>query len=274
MFRQFLILSLLLINMQIIVGFHKQIRVLNQISKSNNNKIVSPNKLSMNIGIIQSTAAVPAMYALMSINEYVTHRWYQHEEFNKNKFLLNIAKSLNGGIYKFKGGGHVEHHAETLDDMSLKQDEVWKKSSAAVLLDNDKFRGTAFHWKVTFLMGLQMLITGIPVFKYILGFSVFSTISMIIPSLLLHALVWNALHPHMHGLPDVNIFEGAPSRILKKFRSSMIFKYLYQNHEGHHVLGGQANYNVCCPLFDHVLGTYREESLWRPKVKLVKQNSM
>ena len=29
-------------------------------------------------------------------------------------------------MIKLKGGGHVEHHAETYDDMSLKKDERWR----------------------------------------------------------------------------------------------------------------------------------------------------
>ena len=32
---------------------------------------------------------------------------------------------------KVKGGGHVEHHAETYDDMSLKTDEKWMNTPAA-----------------------------------------------------------------------------------------------------------------------------------------------
>lgn len=39
-----------------------------------------------------------------------------------------------------------------------------------------------------------------------------------------------------------------------------------QNHEGHHVIGGQGNYNVACPLTDHLVGTYVKEASWRPRV--------
>jgi len=35
------------------------------------------------------------------------------------------------------------------------------------------------------------------------------------------------------------------------------------------VLGGVANYNVCCPGADHVFGTYVKEAVWRPKMKAV-----
>lgn len=79
---------------------------------------------------------------------------------------------------------------------------------------------------------------------------------------------------------------------LAGFWNSKVFKFLYQNHEGHHVLGGLANYNVCCPgktLFlylslspsfliflshlylgtDHLVGSYVPERLWRSKMKPV-----
>ena len=83
--------------------------------------------------------AAPAMYSLMSINEYITHRWYQHAEISKAGWW----KALR--LPKIKGGGHVEHHAETLDDMSLKiKDDKWMETPAAKMLNSDKYRGTAF----------------------------------------------------------------------------------------------------------------------------------
>lgn len=156
--------------------------------------------------------AVPVMYILMSVNEYITHRYYQHAEFNKNTFLqkitcfvMNIEKAP-----KVKGGGHgtylkhqqllyylhlyntfiaVEHHAETYDDMTLKSDEKWKNSPAAKSLDSDEYRGTAFTWKVLGLMTLQMLPTALPVFMT-MGFSFIQTMLMLMPSMLLHGLIF------------------------------------------------------------------------------------
>ena len=37
---------------------------------------------------------------------------------------------------------------------------------------------------------------------------------------------------------------GAPSRPLEGLRNTAYFKYIYENHQGHHVLGGQCNYNA------------------------------
>ena len=103
-------------------------------------------------GAVKWVLAAPVMYALMSVNEYATHRWYQHEEFNRDhtfqRFCQRIAaffakrplflKDGRRNMIKLKGGGHVEHHAETYDDMSLKKDPRWRRTPAAASLDSDR----------------------------------------------------------------------------------------------------------------------------------------
>jgi len=234
------------------------------------------------VGTIGRLSALPALYALMSVNEYATHRWYQHEEFNKDhafqRFCQRVAYYvrrrpllLAGGrrnFIKIRGGGHVEHHAETYDDMSLKKDPRWRATKAAASLDSDVFRGTAFSWSVTGLMTIQMLPTTLPVFA-LLGFSLLQTFAVLLPGMLVHALVWNMLHPPMHGLGDVPFSYGAPSRPLAWLRDTPYFRYIYENHMGHHVLGGQANYNVCCPGTDHLLGTNVHTSVWTKRMRAV-----
>merc|ERR1719258_196285 len=68
--------------------------------------------------------AAPTMYAIVSFNEYVTHRYYQHAEFNKTDWMKKLVCLMTGKkeAPRCDGGGHIEHHAETLDDMSLKTD--------------------------------------------------------------------------------------------------------------------------------------------------------
>ena len=68
--------------------------------------------------VIRNAAALPAMYAMMSANEYMTHRYFQHLEFNRPESLLwlkSIIAKVTGDETppKLKGDGHVEHHAET-----------------------------------------------------------------------------------------------------------------------------------------------------------------
>merc|ERR1719316_1277560 len=130
-------------------------------------------------------------------------------------------------VIKIKGGGHVEHHAETYDDMSLKKDPRWRRTPAAASLDSDRFRGTAFTWFVTFLMTIQMLPTTLPVFICGLGFTLAETFAVLLPGMLVHALVWNMLHPPMHGLPSVPTSVGAPSFVLKFLLHTPYFKYIY-----------------------------------------------
>ena len=175
------------------------------------------------VGTLSKLAAVPVMYALMSVNEYATHRWYQHEEFNRDhgfqRFCQRVANFLRRrpltlpdgrrNMIKVKGGGHVEHHAETYDDMSLKKDPRWRKTKAAASLDSDEFRGTAFSWAVTGLMTVQMLPTALPTFA-LMGFSLLQSFAVLLPGMMVHALVWNMLHPPMHGLPAVTSRYGAP----------------------------------------------------------------
>ena len=212
------------------------------------------------ISISKSAATLPLIYMLMSFNEYITHRFYQHAEINK------IAKVF-GLNFKIRGGGHVEHHAETRDDMSLKTDEeAWRKTAAFTVLSEDKYRGTAFSWKVFGLMTLQMAVSTIPIFKYALGFSLPVTMLILMPAMLVHGSVWNTLHPAMHGLPDNNLAEGPPSNLFAKFRNSAYFKYIELNHIGHHIM--PCNYNVCCPGTDFLFGTHVAESIWRKKQRI------
>jgi hypothetical protein len=53
---------------------------------------------------------------------------------------------------KVTGGGHIEHHAETLDDMSIKTDDKWLASVPAKMLETSTYRGTAFEYDITRLM--------------------------------------------------------------------------------------------------------------------------
>jgi hypothetical protein len=215
--------------------------------------------------------AAPTMYALVSFNEYCTHRWYQHAEFNKTDWMKNLYCKLTGADVapKCDGGGHIEHHAETLDDMSLKTDPKWLKSEPAAMLENSKYRGTAFEYDVTGMMVVQMIPTSVPLLL-LMGFSIPSIVGLILGAVVAHALVWNSLHPAMHGMEDVPLSEGLnfPLAVGRALRKTPYYDWLYKNHMGHHVMSGRMNYNVCCPGFDHVLGTYSPETEWRPKARM------
>ena len=230
--------------------------------------------------IVRDIAVVPTMYALMSANEYMTHRYFQHLEFNRPESLLwlksIIAKVTADPVApKVPGDGHVEHHAETYDDMSLKNDEKWRANSVAKSLDDDAFRGTAFHWSATAIMTVQMMPSVLPTYA-LMGWSLPESMAILLPCMLLHAVVWNAVHPPMHGLPPVPLSAGfgtasfsAGPEFSEWIVESAYGRYIYENHMGHHVLGGQCNYNVCCPLTDHLLGTYVVPEVWSKRMRAV-----
>ena len=50
---------------------------------------------------VAAVAAAPIMYGLMSINEYMTHRWYQHAEISKVGWwkALRMPKVKGGGMW-------------------------------------------------------------------------------------------------------------------------------------------------------------------------------
>ena len=214
------------------------------------------------------------MYALMSLNEYATHRYFQHLEFNKPGTMQGLKdawKSITSTEEdpKMSGDGHVEHHAETYDDMSLKNDERWLRTPASKSLDDDDWRGTAFHWKATGIMTMQMAPSVFPTYA-LMGWTPLETFAILIPCMLVHAAIWNAIHPPMHGLPPVTADAGVPSSLLAEpLCETAYWRFIYENHMGHHVLGGQANYNVCCPMADHLLGTYVPASEWSAKMRAI-----
>merc|ERR1711966_641936 len=199
----------------------------------------------MDMGVVNTLAGFPLMYALMSANEYVTHRYYQHNDVGKLEVYQTLRKMDK--IPKLDGGGHIEHHAETYDDMSLKTDNpVWMASAPAQRMVGNKYRGTAFTWGVTRDMCLQCVPTVFPAF-WLLGWSIPATLAL--------------------GLPDVPAKEGLPSSWLAGLRGSPVFEYLRLNHVGHHVASGKVNYNVCCPGMDHLVGTYMPVEEWKPLVR-------
>ena len=144
------------------------------------------NELSLAATVVRDIAAVPTMYCLMSLNEYMTHRYFQHLEFNRPeslpwvKSIVARASGVPAAEQRVPGDGHVEHHAETYDDMSLKNDERWRANKAAKSLDDDVYRGTAFHWSATLIMTLQMLPSVLPTYA-LMGWSLPETMAILRP---------------------------------------------------------------------------------------------
>jgi len=196
---------------------------------------------------LRGVVGLAGLYAIMSFNEYVVHRYYQHLGINKNPIYRFLRTKC--GFPLVASSGHVEHHKETLDDMTLDR-------RPSVKLDADPFRGTAFSCDVSAMMTGQIAVQSYP-FLWLCGWSFKASTIALFAAMLLHAAVWQTLHPAMHELPDPPLTYGVPGWSLKFLRSSGYFKFLYMNHEGHHrAPGAHGNYNVCFPLADHLFGTY------------------
>lgn len=195
----------------------------------------------------QAAVGLAGLYVIMSVNEYVVHRYYQHIGINKTALFRWMKKTFK--LSPLKSSGHVEHHKETKDDMSLdrRQDPI---------LDSDLYRGTAFSWSISGIMTFEIAIQSYP-WLWLCGWSFQASTIALFAGIFLHAAIWQTLHPHMHDLPDPRLVDGVPGWSMAALRSTGFFRYLHHNHEGHHrAFGAHGNYNVCCPLADHMFGTY------------------
>lgn len=198
--------------------------------------------------VAQAVLGLVALYAIMSTSEYIYHRFFQHLGINRLDITRALRAPLSLGVYP--GDGHVEHHRETRNDMSLDYE-----SGKEAVLDVDAYRNTSFPWDATFKMTLGVVVLAYPTLSFI-GWSGYVIFPAIFSAMFTHALMWNAIHPNMHGLPDVPASVGAPSSWLARFRNSAAFRFLRMNHEGHHrAQGAHGNYNVCCPGMDYFAGT-------------------
>jgi len=196
---------------------------------------------------LQFVVGAAGLYAIMSLNEYCVHRYYQHLGINKTALMRWMRNKMN--FKAMKTSGHVEHHKETLDDMSLDM-------RPDPILDSDPFRGTAFSWSVSAMMTFEIALQSYP-WLWLCGWSFKASTIALLAGIFLHAAVWQTLHPNMHELPDPPISYGVPGWSMKFLRKTGYFKFLWMNHEGHHrAPGAHGNYNVCFPLADHLFGTY------------------
>ena len=122
--------------------------------------------------------------------------------------------------------------------MSLRNDAEWKETHQSKYLDNDDDRGTSITWATTVKLLVVMLPYQSLIFVFLLKYTFIASFYILLGALVFHGLVWNALHPSMHGLPDIPITTGAPSIVLKWLNNSSLFQYLYKYHELHHTEGG------------------------------------
>ena len=105
--------------------------------------------------------------------EYIYHRYFQHLGLNKlgpapwlfcGACFLPQVRTVRStlSLSTFQGDGHVEHHRETLDDMTLDV-ELGREQ----VLDEDPFRGTSFPWEGSLKMYVGVMALAYPTLSFI-----------------------------------------------------------------------------------------------------------
>jgi hypothetical protein len=77
--------------------------------------------------VISATAvrwilAAPTMYAIVSFNEYVTHRYYQHAEFNKTDWMKKLACLVTHRAPRRDAGRYVPEDRPQVAPVRPRQD--------------------------------------------------------------------------------------------------------------------------------------------------------
>jgi len=197
-------------------------------------------------------AGVLLIYVVISYTEYAYHRYVQHLDLNRVG-LFQLARQILG-IPAVKSDFHVLHHRETLDDMSIDAmpKEAWPDATV--------HRGTAATWLSFIKMSCIVMFPTYPLLCF-LGWPAPIAVGAVLAATLLHLMAYNALHPQLHNLPNVSMLQGPPSLVLGDFQNSAFAQYLTTYHVLHHRSNARKNFNVCCPLIDHLLGTHMDAGL-------------
>lgn len=158
-------------------------------------------------------------YIALSLIEYMAHRFPMHN--------ARLARSPLGRLF-FKDAfeSHTKlHHGRFYRNFQNDSDPAAK----FVSLELDP----GYMLKLTSVIWIPLLVISLT------GGLVF------IISVFIHGLIWTTIHREMHEP------EG------RWFSSFKLYKYWCQYHKIHHEHPGR-NYNVVCPLMDHIFRTHRK----------------
>jgi hypothetical protein len=155
---------------------------------------------------------------------------------------------------------HIKHHKETRLDQTL-PDNYIEEGLVFNLFDIDMIYLFLF-----IIIGSYIFWLYFPNFKK--SFSMIFTLSFSVILLIIYFWAWSSIHSHYHSRyiecnkklknnPDITIYSLLPNFIPNE--SSSIYKYLFWYHTLHHLNKGvdKGNYNIICPLFDHIFGFYK-----------------
>lgn len=190
------------------------------------------------------------IYCVISYFEWFLHHYVMHS----NGFAKPIMD-----YYKLKNS-HLDHHIECKLDQSLPDDFIEEgivfnmKDGENIALCILLFMSAYVYWQF------------FPRFKQ--SFSLSFVFGFIFLISVLYFYIWSSIHSHYHNRyveanqplknnPQLTIY--SPYRFFIPNDSSFLYKYLYKYHTLHHLNKGQVkcNYNIICPMFDYLFGTYK-----------------
>lgn len=198
--------------------------------------------------LIDSVLYILILYFIFSFTEYTVHKYFMHSSYKT-----------------FISDGHWNHHKHVLDDMNLKQSDLYNSNE-------NKFLGLYFVWSysvIVFLVGLAEGLILRVLLNYIgISISIFWVFVWVLFFSIYQSSFWNTVHPDIHGIREpLEWSEGIPgssfwvllfsSFIIDREKGVTLYDWFKSNHTMHHLRKGvtKGNYNVTLPGADWILGT-------------------
>jgi hypothetical protein len=192
------------------------------------------------------------IYIIISLAEWLSHYYLMHY----NGFLKNVLQFFNCKI----DNTHIDHHKETLLDLSLPDDYTEEG------LIFNLFEPKVIFLIISLFVCMWLFWLYFPEFKK--HFSLIFVLCFSIIIINVYVNVWSSIHSNYHkryievNKPLKNNSTTTIYSLLPYFtpnESSPIYKYLLWYHAIHHYNKGEnkGNYGIIFPLVDFIFGTYK-----------------
>jgi len=172
-------------------------------------------------------------------------------EWNIHYYIMHFNEPVKPVLEYLKiDKGNINHHKDTKLDQSLQHD--YKEGSLVF-----NFTDVRIYFVLFFIVLLGFLF-----WRYFPGFKKYSlTYILIFVSFVyfLYFYIWNSFHTHYHKKYVENDY--IPVKNFIPDEENGLYKYLLWYHTLHHLNKGdcKCNYNIVCPLFDFIFGTYKSK---------------
>lgn len=194
------------------------------------------------------------MYIIISFIEWFLHHYFMHA----NGSLESILKTFNINIKN----SHIDHHKETRIDQSVPHN-CTEEGLVFDIMNNEILIILLLILLSSYLFWLLF-----PNFKKSFSLLFILIITFIIS--ISYTYIWNSIHTtyHKHYINinkplknNSNMTIYSPLHFFIPDQKSNIYKYLYWYHTLHHLNKSKekCNYNIICPLFDFIIGTYKSK---------------